>query len=127
MSSQFVTSSRAKRPKSALPLVFTEHGVVMLSSVLRSEIAIQTSILVTRAFVAIRELVSNPLIDRIGTLESQMKELKVYIEEVFTDYNEINEDTRIQLELVNQTLAELQTLNIISEKPHNPIGFVINK
>ena len=127
ISSQFVMTSRAKRPKSALPLVFTEHGVVMLSSVLRSEIAIQTSILVTRAFVAIRELVSNPLIDRIGTLESQMKELKVYIEEVFTDYNEINEDTRIQLELVNQTLAELQTLNIISEKPHNPIGFVINK
>lgn len=127
ISSQFVMTSRAKRPKSALPLVFTEHGVVMLSSVLRSEIAIQTSILVTRAFVAIRELVSNPLIDRVGALESQIKELKVYIEEVFTDYNDINEDTRIQLELVNQTLAELQTQNIISEKPHNPIGFVINK
>ena len=46
MSSQFVMTSRNKRPKSALPQVFTEHGVVMLSSVLRSDIAIQTSILI---------------------------------------------------------------------------------
>jgi len=33
---------------------------------------------------------------------------KDYIEEVFTDYNDINDDTRMQLELINQTLAELQ-------------------
>lgn len=44
MSSQFVMTSRMKRPKSAMPLAFTEHGVVMLSSVLRSGIAIQTSV-----------------------------------------------------------------------------------
>lgn len=37
-----------------------------------------------------------------------MEELKNYIEEAFTDYNDINEDTRTQLELINQTLAELQ-------------------
>lgn len=41
MSSQIVMTSRTKRPKSAIPLVFTEHGVVMLSSVLRSNIAVQ--------------------------------------------------------------------------------------
>jgi hypothetical protein len=37
-----------------------------------------------------------------------MKELKAYIEEIFTDQNDINEDTRMQLELINQSLAELQ-------------------
>lgn len=52
-------TSGLKRPKSAIPFVFTEHGVVMLSSVLRSNIAIQTSILITRAFVAIRHLAVN--------------------------------------------------------------------
>ena len=36
ISSQFVMTSRAKRPKSALPLAFKEHGALMLSSVLRS-------------------------------------------------------------------------------------------
>ncbi|MFR3851925.1 MAG: ORF6N domain-containing protein, partial [Odoribacter splanchnicus] len=44
ISSQFVMTSKNKRPKSALPLAFTEHGVVMLSSVLRSDIAVQTSV-----------------------------------------------------------------------------------
>jgi hypothetical protein len=127
MSSQFVMTSRIKRPKSAAPLAFTEHGVVMLSSVLRSEIAIQANILIVRAFVAIRQLVSvNPVIDRVGKLQQQVNELKEYIEEVFTDYNDINEDTRIQLELINQSLAELQTLKRL-EKPRRPIGFVIGK
>lgn len=65
MSSHFVMTLKAKRPKSALPFAFTEHGVVMLASVLRSEIAVQTSILITRAFVAIRKLVSNPPTDKI--------------------------------------------------------------
>ena len=123
MSSQFVMTSRSKRPKTAMPLVFTEHGVVMLSSVLRSNIAIQTSILIVRAFVAIRQLITNPPIDRVGELEKQMKELKDYIEDVFADYNDINDDTRMQLELINQTLAELQSRKKIEEKPRNPIGF----
>lgn len=43
MSSQIVMTSRLNRPKSALPLAFTEHGVVMLSSVLRSDIAMMNS------------------------------------------------------------------------------------
>lgn len=125
--SQIVMSNSVKMGVRRNPYAFTELGVAMLSSVLNSKVAIEINISIMRAFVAIRQLIANPLGDRVGALESQMKELKVYIEEVFTDYNEINEDTRIQLELVNQTLAELQTLNIISEKPHNPIGFVINK
>ena len=45
MSSQFVMTSRIKRPKSAHPFAFTEHGVTMLSSVLRSDVAIDASIL----------------------------------------------------------------------------------
>lgn len=124
ISSQFVMTSRSKRPKTALPLAFTEHGVVMLSSVLRSDIAVQTSVLVVRAFVAMRQLIANPPIDRVGQLETQMKELKEYIEDVFADYNDINDDTRMQLELINQTLAELQAQKAIADKPRNPIGFI---
>ena len=123
MSSQFVMTSRLKRPKTARPLAFTEHGVVMLSSVLKSEIAVQTSVLIVRAFVAIRQLMSNSPVDRVGQVENQMKELKEYIEDVFADYNDINDDTRMQLELINQTLAELQTQKKLENKPRNPIGF----
>lgn len=124
ISSQFVMTSRSKRPKSALPLVFTEHGVVMLSSILRSDIAIQTSILVVRAFIAMRQLITAPPTNKIQEIQLEVKELKAYIEEVFADYNDINDDTHMQLELINQTLAELQAQKRLAEKPRNPIGFI---
>ena len=108
ISSQFVMTSKNKRPKSALPLAFTEHGVVMLSSVLRSDIAVQTSVLITRAFVAMRQIIANSPVIMSAQLQKEMKELKEYIEDVFADPNDINEDTRMQIELINQVLAELQ-------------------
>ena len=117
-------TSRLKRPKSARPFAFTEHGVTMASVVLRSDVAIDASILVVRAFVATRNLVLNPPINEVKELENKFKELKQYIEDVFADYNDINEDTRIQLELINQSLAELQSKKKELEKPRNPIGFV---
>lgn len=62
--------------------------------------------------------------DRITELQNEVKELKEYIEEAFADYNDINDDTRMQLELINQTLAELQSKKSISDKPRPRIGFV---
>lgn len=53
-----------------------------------------------------------------------MKELKTYIEEAFADYNDINDDTRVQLDLINQVLAELQAKKALDERPRNPIGFI---
>ena len=41
ISSQFVMTSRAKRPKSAYPLAFSELGATMISTVLRSDVAIE--------------------------------------------------------------------------------------
>ena len=121
LKSQFVISRWGGTRK--LPFAFTEGGLAMLSGVLNSDIAIQVNINIMRAFVAIRQLIANPPVDRVGELEKQMKELKDYIEDVFADYNDINDDTRMQLELINQTLAELQSRKKIEEKPRNPIGF----
>lgn len=77
-----------------------------------------------RAFVAVRHLVLNPPVDRVGQLENQVRELKEYIEDVFADYNDINDDTRMQLELINETLAELQSKNKALNKSRLKIGFV---
>ena len=121
LKSQFVISRWGGTRK--LPFAFTEGGLAMLSGVLNSDIAIQVNINIMRAFVAIRQLIANPPVDRVGELEKQMKELKDYMEEVFADYNDINDDTRMQLELINHTLAELQSRKKIEEKPRNPIGF----
>ena len=106
-----------------MPYAFTEPGVAMLSSVLNSEVAIEININIMRAFIAVRRMLANPAVDRVGQLENQVKELKEYIEEVFADYNDINDDTRMQLEMINQTLAELQTQKKLDEKPRNLIGF----
>jgi hypothetical protein len=57
MRSQFATASRMNVRYQ--PLAFTEHGVVMLSAVLKSERAVQMSILVVDAFVRMRELVAS--------------------------------------------------------------------
>lgn len=122
--SQIVTleTGRGKHSKYS-PFAFTEQGVAMLSSVLTSKLAININISIMRAFVAIRRVISDPIPNDVSKLQQEVRELKTYIEESFTDYNDINEDTRMQFELINQTLAELQTQRRSSEK-RNPIGFV---
>jgi len=55
--SQFVTSS-GHGGRRKLPWAFTEHGAIMLASVLNSDIAVQASIRVVRAFVRLRQMVA---------------------------------------------------------------------
>ncbi len=110
-----------------MPFVFTELGVAMLSSILNSDTAIEINRGIMRAFVAIRQVLLTPPADEITKLQQEMKELKTYIEEVFTDYNDINEDTRVQIELLNEAFAELQTHKNQACQQRNPIGFVIPK
>jgi ORF6N domain len=54
---QFATSNR-RGGRRYLPWVFTEHGAIMLASVLNSDIAVQASVRVVRAFVRLREMVA---------------------------------------------------------------------
>jgi len=50
--------------------------------------------------------------------------LKQYIEDIVTDQNDINEDTRMQLELINESLAELQIRHRDAKTRRIPIGYV---
>ena len=124
ISSQFVMTSRLKRPKSTPPFAFTEHGALMLSSVLRSEIAIETSIKITRAFVHIRKslsLLSIPM--KLSELEHQIANLRNDMNSILHDQNDINEDTRAQLDAISTALAELQA-KTPEVKPRRRIGFI---
>ena len=106
-----------------LPFAFTELGVAMLSSVLRSETAIEINRGIMRAFVTIRQMITdNSPIKRLSTLEKNFNELKQDLEEIFADYNDINEDTRAQIEAINNSIAELQTKH--KTLPRRPIGFI---
>lgn len=122
--SQFVILNKGRGHNfKYMPFVFTELGVAMLSSVLNSDTAIEINRGIMRAFVAIRQAIFIQPTDSVAELQSDLKELKAYIEEVFTDYNDINEDTRMQIELINEALAELQTQKKLQDKPRNPVGF----
>ena len=69
--SQIVTSNKGRGGRRYLPFAFTEHGAVMLASVLNSPTAIEASIKVVRAFVKMRSILAlhQDLADRIEELE----------------------------------------------------------
>jgi hypothetical protein len=103
--SQIVTSSgeeikpgkaglEKQRSKQYLPYAFTEHGVSMLASVLRSEKAVQMSIAVARAFIALKQYairqdgMSPPLQeirDRLGEHDVQLNSIYEAIENLLDE------------------------------------------
>ena len=80
-----------------------------------------------RAFVAVRQMIALPPSEKLSELQQEVSNLKVYIEEVLSDQNDINEETAMQLELINLSLAELQMKKKKEEQPRNPIGFLQTK
>lgn len=63
------------RHRKYAPHVFTEHGIAMLSSVLRSKRAVQMNILIVRAFIRMREMLADhkDLAARVDKLEAAQK------------------------------------------------------
>ena len=127
LTSQNVTSKIAERRGGTqkAPFAFTELGVAMLSSVLRSPLAIQVNMGIMRAFVALRHLVAtlpNTTSD-VTQLRKDFQELKLDIEDILRDQNEINEDTRLQLDAISTALAALQSKEP-KQKPRRKIGFI---
>ncbi len=122
--SQIVISNSINMGLRKKPYVFTELGVAMLSSVLNSKTAIQINMGIMRAFVAIRQSLTTKPVVQFNQLQVEFKELKAYLEDVFTDYNDINEDTRMQMELINESLAQLHVDKKITDKPRNKVGFI---
>jgi len=129
MRSQIVTASPNRRNKSNPPYAFTEHGAVMLASVLHSPSAVQMSVMVTRAFIAMRQAISTMLSMnlKVEQLSHKVDQLNAYVEEILHDQNDINyqqEQTNlevaVQLEAINNALDKLRETK---SEPRNPIGF----
>lgn len=125
--SQIVTSNFAKMGLRKSPYAFTENGVAMLSSVLRSPLAIQINISIMRAFTEFRKIATLiPFPDKtadIAQLRKDFEELKLDIEDILHDQNDINESTRAQIDAISEALAELQAKGPQS-RPRRRIGFI---
>ena len=123
--SQIATSNSTKMGLRKTPYTFTENGVAMLSSILRSPLAIQVNIGIMRAFTEFRHIASSfPLPSTaadVAQLRKDFEELKLDIEDILHDQNDINENTRMQLDAISTALAELQSPR---QKPRRRIGFI---
>ncbi len=129
MPSQIVIASPNRRNKSAPPYAFTEHGAVMLASVLRSPSAVQMSVMVTRAFIAMRQALSSMLSYdlKIEQLSHKVDQLNAHVEDILHDQNDINQlqsqfnnEVALQIEVINDALDQLREKKT---EPDNPIGF----
>lgn len=106
--SHFGTLKRGEHPK-YLPYVFTEHGILMLSSVLNSKRAIQVNIAIMRTFVKLREILS------------AHKELAYKLSQLERKIEKHDEEIRTIFEAIRQLMAPPP------EKLHRPIGFRLHE
>ena len=106
--SQIVTSSEKHRGKRYRPYAFTEQGIAMLSSVLKSNRAIKVNIAIMRAFVKLRQLlnVNRELAKKFSELEQRV--------------GKHDEDITAILEAIRQLMAP-------PEKPRREIGFHVRE
>jgi len=103
--SQFVTSKSDRMGLRYKPMAFTEQGVAMLSSVLRSDRAIQVNIQIMRAFTQLRQMLSTH------------KDFKRKIEAMEKKYDK---NFKIVFEAIRQLLKT-------EEKPRKKIGFTVKE
>ena len=80
--SQFVTSKSILMGARKLPYAFTEQGIAMLSSVLKSQTAVDVNIRIMRAFVSMRRFIAtnSQLFQRLETIEYHQLEMKQHQE-----------------------------------------------
>ena len=124
MRSQFVTAP--SRNTSAPPFAFTEQGVAMLSGLLHSDVAIDANIAIMRAFVRVREYLSeaSSLSTEIQALKARVDLLQLQQEENLEAMNDLSEDVRQDIDSLCIAIGELAAK--IEEKKNEPrtrIGF----
>ena len=110
MMSQMTISSTVNRRKDAAPFAFTEHGVAMISGVLKSEKAVKMNISIIRLFIEMkRVLIKN------ATIKGQLQEMRERIGE-----------HDVQLNKIYDTIEHLLDLSISKVKwdERNKIGFI---
>lgn len=104
--SQIATSSFRHGGRRHLPLVFTEHGALMLASVLNSERAIHTSIYVVRAFAHLKRMLASHV-----DLARKLEELE----------NKYDDQFRIVFDAIRELMTQEESLRRkIGFEPDNP-------
>jgi len=105
--SQIAISKTGRGGRRKLPWVFTEQGVAMLSSVLKSPTAVRVNIEIMRAFVRIRQLMATP-----GELVQQITKLA---ETVQLHDNEIKVISRVLQQMIEKPIEPRRRIGFHAE------------
>ena len=124
MTSQIVISNE-KGGRRYMPFAFTEQGVAMLSSVLRSGTAIQVNIAIMRAFVAMRNYITTTtqITAELSEIRAKLALLERADEDNAEAVNDLSEDMRKELDNIYQSIAALSIKVPQARKVGQPIGF----
>ncbi len=128
MRSQIVTSKDSRNEYTRyVPFAFTEQGVAMLSSVLKSDVAIAANIAIMRAFVQVREylVATSSLSAEIKELKAKVDLLQLQQEENLENMNDLSEDVRKDIDSLYLAIGQLaEKLEEKKRKPMARIGFI---
>lgn len=104
---------------------FTEQGVAMLSSVLRSNTAIQANIAIMRAFVAMRNYIATTttVTAEIEAIRAKLALLERNEEDNMEAINDLSEDMRKEIDNIYLAIAALSVKPQQAQPPRRPIGF----
>jgi len=119
--SQFVISSLDKKwgGRRTAPYVFTEHGILMLSSVLNSKRAIEINITIMRAFIKLRQFALKATY-KINEIKELRQILLLHIDNTDKRFSEHNNKINQIIEVLNNLLEQ-------PKQNKNPIGYRMNK
>jgi len=108
-----------------MPFAFTEQGVSMLSSVLRSDAAIQVNIAVMRAFVAMRNYIATTttVTAELAEIRAKLALLERTDEDNAEAINDLSEDMRKELDNIYHAIAALSIKTPQARKQPRLIGY----
>ncbi len=108
-----------------LPHVFTEQGVAMLSSVLKSNTAIEINIRIMRTFVSLRNYLSGTqaISAELEAIKTKLMLLERNDEDNLEAINDLSEDMRHEIDTIYQAIAALSVKANDQEPPRRKIGF----
>ena len=124
-----IATSNERGGRRHMPFAFTEQGVAMLSSVLKSERAIQVNRSIIRAFVAMRNYImsTKTISAELEAIKAKLELLERNDEDNLEAINDLSEDMRQEIDTIYQAIAALSVKEPPQKEPQRQkIGFKTN-
>ena len=121
-----IATSNERGGRRHMPFAFTEQGVAMLSSVLKSERAIQVNRSIIRAFVAMRNYImsTKTISAELEAIKAKLELLERNDEDNLEAINDLSEDMRREIDTIYQAIAALSVKEPPQKEPQRQkIGF----